>query len=54
MERLVAASVFWVREAGTVPGLPPKPGIPSAPGNVPKYWSNERFSCMMITTCRIF
>src|SRR5437867_777532 len=22
-------------------------GMPSAPGNVPKYWSNERFSCTM-------
>src|SRR5689334_9704302 len=22
---------------GTVPGLPARPGIPSAPGNVPKY-----------------
>src|SRR5215469_2257478 len=28
-------------------------GIPSAPGYVPKYESNDRFSCMMITTCRI-
>jgi hypothetical protein len=28
-------------------------GIPSAPGKVPKYESNERFSCMITTTCRI-
>src|SRR5437763_6435112 len=27
--------------------------MPSAPGYVPKYESNERFSCMMITTWRI-
>src|SRR5215216_2340041 len=26
-------------------------GIPSAPGNVPKYESNDRFSCMMTMTC---
>src|SRR3954454_14285075 len=26
-------------------------GIPFAPGYVPKYESNERFSCMIITTC---
>ena len=26
-------------------------GIPSAPGKVPKYVSNERFSCMMMITC---
>ena len=38
---------------GTVPGFPASPGIPSAPGYVPKYVSNERFSCMMITTWRI-
>ena len=28
-------------------------GIPSAPGYVPKYESNERFSCMITTMCRI-
>src|SRR5438132_96938 len=28
-------------------------GMPSAPGNVPKYESNDRFSCMIITTCLI-
>src|SRR5579871_3264686 len=28
-------------------------GIPSAPGKVPKYVSNERFSCMITTTCWI-
>jgi hypothetical protein len=27
--------------------------MPFAPGYVPKYVSNERFSCMMITTWRI-
>src|SRR5947208_11606776 len=26
-------------------------GIPSAPGNVPKYWSNERFSCITMMMC---
>jgi len=25
--------------------------IPSAPGYVPKYVSNDRFSCMITTTC---
>ena len=34
-------------------GLPPFMGIPLAPGNVPKYESNERFSCMMMMTCLI-
>src|SRR5579864_1202395 len=29
-------------------------GMPSAPGNVPKYESNERFSCMTTITCLIF
>jgi hypothetical protein len=38
---------------GTGPGLPARPGIPAAPGYVPKYESNDRFSCMMITTWRI-
>ena len=28
-------------------------GMPSAPGKVPKYESNDRFSCMMMITCRI-
>jgi hypothetical protein len=28
-------------------------GIPSAPGNVPKYESNERFSCTIKMTWRI-
>src|SRR5215468_6122462 len=32
---------------GTGPGLPAKPGIPSAPGYVPKYESKLRFSCMI-------
>jgi hypothetical protein len=27
--------------------------MPSAPGNVPKYSSNDRFSCMTMTTCWI-
>src|SRR5450759_2104673 len=27
--------------------------MPFAPGNVPKYESNDRFSCMMTTTCWI-
>jgi hypothetical protein len=27
--------------------------MPSAPGNVPKYESKDRFSCMMTTTCWI-
>src|SRR5438046_9062374 len=26
-------------------------GIPSAPGKVPKYESNDRFSCMITMTC---
>ena len=26
-------------------------GMPSAPGYVPKYVSNDRFSCMITTTC---
>ena len=30
--------------------LPSTAGIPSAPGYVPKYESNERFSWMIITT----
>ena len=34
-------------------GIPLRIGIPSAPGNVPKNESNDRFSCMMITTCLI-
>ena len=34
--------------------LPLEVGNPSAPGYVPKYESNERFSCMMITMCLIF
>ena len=28
-------------------------GIPSAPGYVPKYVSNDRFSCMITSTCWI-
>jgi hypothetical protein len=27
---------------------------PSAPGKVPKYWSNERFSCITMMMCLIF
>src|SRR5205823_11477067 len=34
-------------------GTPFDIGIPSAPGYVPKYESNDRFSCMITTTCRI-
>src|SRR5258707_13105364 len=34
-------------------GTPLRIGMPSAPGNVPKYESNDRFSCMIITTCLI-
>src|SRR5207253_8777437 len=34
-------------------GAPSRIGMPSAPGNVPKYESNERFSCMITTTWRI-
>ena len=34
-------------------GMPSFMGIPSAPGYVPKYWSNARFSCMMMITCLI-
>src|SRR5512143_2197664 len=35
-------------------GLPSAPSAkPSAPGNVPKYWSNDRFSCITITMCLI-
>src|SRR5438552_16158334 len=33
--------------------MPCSIGMPSAPGNVPKYESNDRFSCMIITTCLI-
>ena len=35
-------------------GTPFRIGIPSAPGKVPKYESNDRFSCMITTTCWIF
>src|SRR5947207_9022346 len=35
-------------------GTPSFIGIPSAPGNVPKNESNERFSCMTMMTCLIF
>src|SRR5260370_28263601 len=31
--------------------LPLAAGISSAPGKVPKYESNDRFSCMITTTC---
>src|SRR2546426_8795499 len=34
-------------------GTPLRMGIPTAPGNVPKYESNERFSCMITMTCLI-
>jgi len=34
-------------------GAPFVMGMPSAPGYVPKYESNERFSCMITTTCWI-
>src|SRR5438552_13321744 len=34
-------------------GCPFCMGIPSAPGNVPKYESKDRFSCIMTTTCWI-
>src|ERR1035437_6650562 len=34
-------------------GVPPAIGMPSTPGYVPKYVSNERFSCMITTTCLI-
>src|SRR5262249_49538501 len=34
-------------------GTPSRIGIPSTPGYVPKYESNERFSCMITTTWRI-
>jgi hypothetical protein len=34
-------------------GTPFRIGIPSAPGYVPKYESNDRFSCMTTTTCLI-
>jgi len=34
-------------------GRPWRIGMPSAPGYVPKYESNDRFSCMITTTCWI-
>ena len=44
-----------MRGSGTqVVKFPPRrSGSPSAPGNVPKYESNDRFSCMITTTCLI-
>jgi hypothetical protein len=43
-----------VRGSGThTVNWPFAAGIPSAPGKVPKNESNDRFSCMMITTCWI-
>ena len=51
MERTHAMMGERVRHANR--GTPLLIGIPSAPGKVPKNESNDRFSCMMITTCRI-
>src|SRR5215475_5220507 len=47
----------WQPPAGSrtqTVGTPPAIGIPSAPGYVPKYESNDRFSCMITTMCLIF
>ena len=47
-------SQCFVRGSGThTVNWPFLAGSPSARGNVPKNESNDRFSCMMITTCRI-
>ena len=43
----------WYGSGAQTVGIPFFIGIPSAPGYVPKNESNDRFSCMMITTCWI-
>src|SRR5689334_6610548 len=56
----LTSAVSWYgrthRPAGfgtQVCGFPPAIAIPSVPGNVPKYVSNDLFSCITMITCLI-